>query len=137
MLFFHVLVSHNQTKTHTLPFYSFPILIDTSRLICSWIVGFFISMVNKLAEKNCCIIVWFWYQIIPSCFCCSKLYILMFSHIFHGFSKNCVVHQLEKIFCKIIIFKITKAKFPSFMFISMYGLNQASLLDLMTLALKY
>ena len=39
-------------------------------------------------------IVWLWYQIIPSYLDCYKLDISILSDVFHGFPKNCVVHQL-------------------------------------------
>ena len=58
----------------------------------------FITMANKFLKKNLDVIVWFYYQIIPSWFGCYQLHISMFSHIFHGFSKKCIVHQLEKCF---------------------------------------
>ena len=46
-------------------------------------------------------IIWFWHQIVPSSFCCDKFSISMVFHIFHIFSKNCIIHQLKKIFFKI------------------------------------
>ena len=53
----------------------------------------------------------------------------MFSHTFHSFCKSCIVQYLEKIFFKIsfCIF------FLSSVFILIFGFNQASWLDLMTL----
>ena len=53
--------------------------------------------------------------------------ISMFSHIFHSFSKNYIIHQLEKFFFKVIFF------FFSSVFISMYGFNQVSWLNLIIL----
>ena len=46
-------------------------------------------------------IIWFWHQIVPSSSCCDKFSISMVFHIFHIFSKNCIIHQLKKIFFKI------------------------------------
>ena len=53
---------------------------------------------------------------------------LCFSHIVHGFCKNCIIHQLKQIFLKIIF-----AFFVRSVFISMYGFNQSFLLNLMIL----
>ena len=49
---------------------------------------------------------WFWYQIVCSSFCCKEFSKSMFSHIFHSFSKTCVLHQLEKVFLKIFFSKV-------------------------------
>ena len=49
----------------------------------------------------------------------------MFSYIFHGFFKNGIVHQIRKIFFKII--------FLSSVFISMYACSQAFWLNLINL----
>ena len=53
-------------------------------------------------ETFCSMIIWFWYSIVSSSFCCQKLNISIFSQIFHIFSKNCIVHQIKKAFHKII-----------------------------------
>ena len=73
-------------------------------------------------------IVWFWLYIIPSCFGCFKRDISMFSHIFHDFSKNCIIYQLEKIFFEIIF-----CIFYLAVFIWKCGFNQISWLNRMTL----
>ena len=38
---------------------------------------------------------------VSSSFCCYKFYISMFFHIFHSFSKNCVIHKLKRSFSKL------------------------------------
>ena len=100
MFFLDVFVSRNHTKIHALLFYLLPILKD---LIMNILCFFFDFCDYEFSEKNCCMIVWFWYQIIPSCFSCYKLDISMFSHIFYSFYKNCIVHQLESLFSRIQI----------------------------------
>ena len=123
------LYSCNHTKTHTLPFYWFLILIDLNRQDYSWMSALFlflllISFLKKklfydslvLILKNS-LLLWLlqaWY-----------LYVfLLFLYLF----EKCIIHQLEKIFFKIIF-----AFFLSSLFMSMYGFNQASWLSLMTL----
>ena len=96
LFFLHILISWNYN------FYLFPILIDYNWLVYSWKIFFFISMANTVSEKSCCLIVWSWYQIITFWFSCYKLDIAIFSHVFYGFLKNCIVYQLEK---KIIMDK--------------------------------
>ena len=77
--------------------------IDRLQLIGLFMkIFFFISMANTVSEKSCCLIVWSWYQIITFWFSCYKLDIAIFSHVFYGFLKNCIVYQLEK---KIIMDK--------------------------------
>ena len=55
--------------------------------------------------------------------------ISVFSHMFHGFFKNCIIHQLIKIFFKIFFFLL----FFLAVFISINGFNQAFWLNLMIL----
>ena len=43
-------------------------------------------------------ITWFWHQIVYSSFCCDKFNISMFSHVFHSFSENCIIHQLKSFY---------------------------------------
>ena len=73
-------------------------------------------------------IVWFWHQITPSFVSCCKLDISMFYYIFHSFSKKCIMHQLGKIFFKVIF-----CIFFSSVFIPIYCFNQAFRLNLITL----
>ena len=51
-------------------------------------------------------------------FCCYKFDVSIFSHVSHGFTKNWVIHQLKKIFFKIIFYL-----FLSSLLISMYEFN--------------
>ena len=56
-------------------------------------------------KKVRCMIVWFWYQ--TTSFRC-RCYMLdtSISSIFHGFSQNCIVHQLEKNFVNFLLFSL-------------------------------
>ena len=57
---------------------------------------FFISIGNRYSVKNFVVwLTWFWYEIVPSSFCCHKFYISVFSHIFRSFFKNWFIHQLK------------------------------------------
>ena len=92
--FLYISVLHNHTKTFILLFYWLLISIDLNRLFFSWIFVFFIHFYGYeiFRKKLCCMIVWFWHQIISSSFGCYKFDISMFSHIFHSVSKNYIVH---------------------------------------------
>ena len=52
----------------------------------------------------------------------------MFSHIFHSFSKDCIIYQLKTIFLKIIF-----CFFHRSVFISIYGISKVFWLNLITL----
>ena len=72
-------------------------------LIPEYLLGFFSFLwLKHFLKYFFCMIVWFWYQIIISWFGYYRLDVCMFSHIFYGFSKNCIVHRQEKIFFKFI-----------------------------------
>ena len=60
-------------------------------------------------------IVWFWHQMIFLVI--ISLIFIFFSGIFHGFLKNWIIHQLQKIFFEVI--------YCSCEFISIYCLKQA------------
>ena len=133
MLFIHILVSRNHIKTHALLFYLFIILIGLNRLffyeylLCFLFFFSFLWLIN-FQKRNCWMIVWFWYQIIPSCFSCYKFDISMFSHILHTFYKNCFIHLLQKIFFEIIF-----CIFLSLVFISLFDFSQTFWLHLKTM----
>ena len=73
-------------------------------------------------------IICFWFQIILSCSCCCNCDISMFSHIFYGFFKKYIIHQLDKYFLKSVF-----AFFLSCVFALMYGFMQASWFNLIAL----
>ena len=99
---------------------------------------FFISIDNKCGKKTlklCCMMVWFWEQILTSCLGFHKLNIFMLSYILpvkffinltNKFDK--IIHQCEKIFFKTIF-----CIFLSLLFISMHGFSHTSRLNLMAL----
>ena len=68
------------------------------------------------------------YTMKSSIFCRGKFNISIFSHIFHSFSKNCILIILEKHF-----WKLSFAFFLRSVFISIYGFSQAFWLNLITL----
>ena len=129
-------------KTHTLLFQLFRILIDLNRLVYSWLflllllLFFLNSIANKFSEKK----VYYGllrfiikvydkeYLLMYFAYDCNKFDISMFPHIFHSFSKNCVIYSLEKIF-----FEIFFGFFLSFVFISMHHFSQGFWLNLKTL----
>ena len=73
------------------------------------------------------LLVWFWHYLIPSGFSCYKLHI--FSHISIVFPNAAWLISLKNLFQNHFLYFF----FLSFVFISMYGFNQASWLNLMTL----
>ena len=88
LLFHKILVLHNHTKTQTLLFYLILLLINLSRLVyleISVFLSFLLLII--FCEEQCSMIIWFWHQIV--------------FHIFHSFSENCIIHQLN-FFFKII-----------------------------------
>ena len=104
LFFLHILVSHNHTKTHTLLFYIIQILINLNSLVYSWIL-FCIFLANKFSEKQ--LLNESLVQILNNFFLLQLLqvwHLYVFFHIFYGFSKNCIVHQLEKVFFKITFY---------------------------------
>ena len=70
-------------------------------------------------------ITWFWHQIVSSSFCCDEFNISMFSHISHGFSKNCIIHQLKRSFSNSFFIFLIRS-----VFISIYNSNQVFCLNL-------
>ena len=72
-------------------------------------------------------IICFWHQIVSSCFICDKFNISMFSHIFHSFSKNCIIQQLKKDFFFFFAF------FLKYVFMSIYDFSEGFWLNLITL----
>ena len=97
----HISLSSNYIKTYELLFYLFPILIELNRVVSSWASVLFSNLLLKnhwIYMYFFCIIVLFYQQIITSCLGCDKLGISMFTHIFHSFFKNCIIHRFEKSF---------------------------------------
>ena len=88
------------------------------------ICDFLISIVNIFSEK----IVLFLYYMTASLFSSYKFVISLFSNIFHGFLENYIIHQLEKIFFKIIYDFFLRS-----VFLSIYGFIQAFWSKLMIL----
>ena len=125
-------------KAHTLLFQLFRILIDLNRLVYSWLflllllLFFFNSIANKFSEKKVYYgLLRFMIKSICLCIMCFDYYkfdISMFSHIFHSFSKNCIIYSLEKIF-----FEIFFGFFLSFVFMSMHHFSQGFWLNFKTL----
>ena len=63
-----------------------------------------------------------------SSFCCNKFNMSMFSHIFHSYSKNCLILQLKKYFSKLFF-----AFFLRSVLLWIYGSSQGFWLNLITL----
>ena len=59
-----------------------PKLIGLFKSICVLLLVFFYGK-WIFRENFCCMIIWFWNQIVSSCSCCYKFDVSMFSHIFH------------------------------------------------------
>ena len=87
-------------KTHTLIFYLILVLKALNRQVSLFFFHFYSWLI--FCKKPCNMIIWFWHQIFSSSFCCGKFNISMFSHILLSFSKKCIIHQLKKIFFKIV-----------------------------------
>ena len=62
--------------------------ISNYYIIC--LLGKYLS--QNFCGKLCSMIIWFWYQIGSSFFCCYNFDVPMFSHIFHSFSENWIIH---------------------------------------------
>ena len=102
--------------------------IPKYRGLCMFSRAFSFLLLVNFQKFFCCMIVWFRYELIPSCFSCYNHNISVFSDIFHYFSKNCVIHQLKKIFFKIIFCFFFRP-----VFVSIYDFNEAFWLNLMIL----
>ena len=68
----------------------------------------FNSNANRYSEKYCCMTVWFWHQIIPSCF------ISIFSYIFRNFFWK--LHYSSALYSLLIFLKIIFRIFYYFCF---------------------
>ena len=102
LLFLHILVLHNHTKTHAFHLMHTFLLGQWTGLVMSLYV-LFDSITYKLPDKFFFYVtVSFWHQIIPSC---SGSYIsLYFFCVVNSFSENWIIYQLEKYFFEIIFF---------------------------------
>ena len=101
--FQHILVLHNQFKINTLQFYLDLILINLNKQAYSLMFEFFSFLLQiHFLRKNLWCDNLVLILIISSLFCCYKFNISMFSHIIHSVSKSCIIHQLEKVFLKIL-----------------------------------
>ena len=80
---FHVdllLENNDLTKTYTLLFYWYILLIDLNRLIYLWLLLFLLFLLLTIFWKtSCCKIVWLWHQIISSSFSFYKVDFSKFS----------------------------------------------------------
>ena len=96
--FLYSLVFCNHTNTHTLLFYWYLIFINQNKLIYSWLL-FFTFIPNKNLENH--FFVW-WFD------SDTKLFLFFFGSctldicVFHRFSKNWIIHELEKICLRVI-----------------------------------
>ena len=119
LIFLHILVSGNNTKTpHILLLHLFWILLDQNRLVCLWRSIYLSIYISIYIEASIYIYIYI-YIYVRVCLCiypyitsiANKLFsennfvarqfgsdISMFTHILLNFSKTCVVHQIEKIF---------------------------------------
>ena len=102
LLFHHIFVLRNHTKSRILQFYSVLILtVPVDRFIYDYLI-FFMPVVDKFSVKNFVVFIFgsdfkYFFSTIASL---MSLYFLIFSIVF---PKNYIIHQLEKVFLKVIL----------------------------------